>query len=64
MSLELALSKPKTIADEFDKVPQNKVNIAHMPRMTEGKNRYFNILPNNHSRYRCTRPSAFLISAL
>lgn len=35
---------------EFNNIPVNKVNISTMPRFTECKNRYMNILPNNHSR--------------
>eukprot|EP00039_Didymoeca_costata_P008353 m.110748 g.110748 ORF g.110748 m.110748 type:complete len:767 (-) comp14049_c0_seq7:1348-3648(-) len=35
---------------EFEDIPQNRVNIVAMPKLTEGKNRYMNVLPNNHSR--------------
>ena len=35
---------------EFDDIPQNRVNIMHMPKLTEWKNRYMNILPNSNTR--------------
>jgi protein tyrosine phosphatase len=44
------LDQPGGIADEFDSMPQNRVNIVTMPKLTEGLNRYMNILPNNHTR--------------
>lgn len=38
------------IATEYDNIPLNNESFDNLPRLTEAKNRYFNILPNNHSR--------------
>ena len=43
-------AQPAELAKEFDMIPENRTNIMTMPKLSEEKNRYMNILPNNHSR--------------
>jgi len=49
-SLGLYLGNSDKLEKEFANVPENRVNILTTPKLTEAKNRYMNILPNNHSR--------------
>lgn len=49
-TLKIFLEDTAAVAKQFDMMPQNRVNIVTMPKLTEGLNRYMNILPNNHSR--------------
>lgn len=44
------VNNPSAAASEFGNIPENRVNLLTTPKLTEGKNRYMNILPNNHSR--------------
>eukprot|EP00041_Stephanoeca_diplocostata_P036134 m.1302609 g.1302609 ORF g.1302609 m.1302609 type:complete len:825 (+) comp24808_c0_seq7:272-2746(+) len=49
-TLKVFLEDSAAVAKQFDMMPQNRVNIVTMPKLTEGLNRYMNILPNNHTR--------------
>eukprot|EP00038_Savillea_parva_P003458 m.125963 g.125963 ORF g.125963 m.125963 type:complete len:895 (+) comp11179_c0_seq2:88-2772(+) len=49
-TMQAFLDDPTALSEEFDTMPQNRVNIVTMPKLTEGCNRYMNILPNNHTR--------------
>lgn len=49
--LKILLTSDKGGIDtEYDQIPLNNEKFDNLPRFTEGKNRYFNILPNAHSR--------------
>lgn len=49
--LKILLSSEKGAIDtEYDNIPVNNEKFDNLPRLTEAKNRYFNILPNAHSR--------------
>ena len=49
-SLRAFLADLAKVGKEFGDIPENRVNLLTTPKLTEGKNRYMNILPNNHSR--------------
>jgi len=49
-SLRAFLTDLANVGKEFGDIPENRVNLLTTPKLTEGKNRYMNILPNNHSR--------------
>mmetsp|Transcript_885 Transcript_885/g.2936 ORF Transcript_885/g.2936 Transcript_885/m.2936 type:complete len:834 (-) Transcript_885:44-2545(-) len=44
------LDERATLAEEFDAMPLNRVNMMTMPKLTADFNRYMNILPNNDTR--------------
>jgi len=49
--LKILLTSEKAGIDtEYDNIPLNNEKFDNLPRFTEAKNRYFNILPNAHSR--------------
>jgi protein tyrosine phosphatase len=49
-SLRMFLTDLAKVGKEFGDIPENRVNLLTTPKLTESKNRYMNILPNNHSR--------------
>lgn len=49
-ALEIVSKNHTLLEKQFEDIPQNRVNIVTMPKLTEDKNRYMNVLPNNHSR--------------
>jgi hypothetical protein len=44
-----------TLEKEYDNIPLNNEKFENLPRLVEDKNRYFNILPNSHSRVMLTQ---------
>eukprot|EP00048_Salpingoeca_helianthica_P017654 m.238398 g.238398 ORF g.238398 m.238398 type:complete len:781 (+) comp21761_c0_seq1:456-2798(+) len=66
-SLRESVAHPEMLMGEYRNIPENKVPVSAIPRFTEYKNRFMNILPNSHSRVALSQvgddPSSTYINA-